>query len=66
MHAAAARNHAVLFNRFDLVRRWAETGDLNLESAARADQPRITADLNACLGQALARVLLLGAGQSSP
>jgi len=61
MQAAAQRHHAVLFSRFELIRQWVEAGDLDLESAAKPDRPKIAALLNACLGQALARTVLRGA-----
>ncbi len=61
MQQAAQRHHAVLFSRFDLIRQWVEAGDLDLESAAKADRPKMAALLNACLGQALARTVLRAA-----
>jgi hypothetical protein len=61
---AAQRHHAVLFSRFDLIRQWVEAGDLDLESAAKPDRPKIFGLLNACLGQALARTVLRGAGSA--
>jgi hypothetical protein len=62
MQAAAQRQHAVLFSRFDLIRQWVTAGDLDLESAAKADRPKMAALLNACLGQAVARTVLRAAG----
>jgi hypothetical protein len=61
MQEAAQRHHAVLFSRFDLIRQWVEAGDLDLESAAKSDRPKMAARLNACLGQALAQTVLRGA-----
>ncbi len=63
MQQAAQRHHAVLFSRFDLIRQWVEAGDLDLESAAKADRPKMAALRNACLGQALARTVLRAAGR---
>jgi len=62
MQEAAERYHAVLFSRFDLIRRWVQAGDLDLESAAKPDRPKIAGLLNACLGQALARTVTVGGG----
>jgi len=64
MQAAAQRQHAVLFRRFDLVREWAQAGDLDLESAAKPDRPKVTEQLSACLGQALAQTVLRAAGST--
>jgi hypothetical protein len=62
MQEAARRHHAVLFSRFDLIRQWVQAGDLDLESAAKPDRPKMAGLLSACLGQALARAVLRAAG----
>jgi hypothetical protein len=61
MRQAAARNHAVLFHRFDLIQHWVDSGALDLESVARADRTKAVAQLNACLGQAMAEAVLRAA-----
>ena len=61
MQEAAARHRAVLFHRFDLGRQWAESGAFDLETAAVPDRPQMAAELNACLGQALAAAVLRAA-----
>jgi hypothetical protein len=58
MQAAGALPGVVLFHRFDLMRDWTESGELDLERAAKADRPALAARLHACLGRALARSLL--------
>jgi hypothetical protein len=39
-----------------------QAGDLDLESAAKPDRPKMAGLLSACLGQALARAVLRAAG----
>jgi acyl-CoA thioesterase I len=56
----------VLFRRFDLMRSWAEDGQLDLEHAPKADRRRMMALLNLCLGETLARFVLNGAGVGTP
>jgi hypothetical protein len=62
MQEAAERHHAVLFSRFDLIRQWVQAGDLDLESVAKPDRPKMAGLLSACLGQALAQTVLRAAG----
>jgi hypothetical protein len=66
MQQAAQRHDAVLFRRFDLIRQWVDADQLDLESAAKPDRPRMTERLNACLGQALAQTVLQAAGLPQP
>ena len=61
MQAAGTLPGVMLFHRFDTMRSWAEAGALDLEYTAKADRPAVAARLHACLGQALAR-MLVGAG----
>ncbi len=56
----------VLFRRFDVMRSWADGGEIDLERARQADRVRMMALLNACLGETLARFVLNGAGVSAP
>jgi hypothetical protein len=58
MQDAAQRNGVVLFHRFGLIRRWVDAGALDLEKAPRRDRSEAAAELNACLGSALANVVL--------
>jgi hypothetical protein len=55
----------VLFRRFDVMRGWAENGEIDLERAREADRARMMARLNTCLGETLARFVLNGAGASA-
>ena len=59
---SALRHAALLFSRFDLIRRWMEVGQLDLESAAKPEREKMAEQLNACLGQALAQTVLRAAG----
>ena len=56
----------VLFRRFDVMRTWAEEGDIDLERAREPDRTRMMALLNTCLGETLARFVLNGAGVTAP
>ncbi len=58
MQAIASTSGAMLFDRYALMREWAEAGQIDLESAAPAERPAVAARLHACLGQALVRSLL--------
>jgi hypothetical protein len=40
------------------MRDWAESGELDLERAAKTDRPALAVRLHACLGRALARSLI--------
>jgi hypothetical protein len=63
MREATERNGAVLFQRFGLIRHWVDAGALDLEKAPRRDRPEAAAKLNACLGRALATVVLHAANR---
>ena len=52
----------VLFRRFDLMRSWVGEGRMDLERTQKADREKAIAQLNTCLGEALARFVLNGAG----
>jgi hypothetical protein len=52
-----------VFPRYDLMRAWAESGELDLESSARRDRRRTADELRACLGAALARMLAAAPGE---
>lgn len=51
-----------LFRRFDLTQLWATSGQLDLERASPNERGKAMAFQNDCLGQALARYVLAGAG----
>jgi hypothetical protein len=55
----------VLFHRFDLMRHWVNTGQIDLERATRPDREKTADLLHDCLGRALARLILDGAGEIS-
>lgn len=61
MQQVATMPGVVLFHRFDLMRAWANDGRLDLERAPKAEREQVLEELNACLGQVLARFVLSGA-----
>ena len=52
-----------LFHRFDLTQLWTTSGQIDLERASLNEREKAMAFQNDCLGQALARYVLTGAGQ---
>jgi acyl-CoA thioesterase-1 len=54
---------ATLFHRFDLTQLWVGNGQVDLERASRDQRDRTIVSLNTCLGEALARYVLAGAGK---
>ena len=52
---------AALFHRFDLMHAWVDNGGIDLESTPQDKREAAAAQLNACLGDALARFVLSGA-----
>jgi hypothetical protein len=59
----AGKTSAALFRRFDLTQAWATTGQIDLEMVSRDARERTISELNICLGQALAKFVLNGAGE---
>jgi hypothetical protein len=55
MQQLAGHGDAALFRRYDLMRHWADSGELDLESANRRDRNNTAERLRECLGQALAK-----------
>lgn len=63
MRQAAGTNSGVaLFPRFELMRTWTDDGSIDLERTAKVDRDKTLDRLNFCLGQALAKLVLNGAG----
>jgi acyl-CoA thioesterase I len=54
---------AALFRRFDLTHLWASDGDIDLERVSRNARDHTISVLNICLGRALAKFVLAGAGE---
>lgn len=54
----AAMPGVVLFRRYDLMRAWANEGQIDLERTPRSDRQRVIETLHACLGRHLARFIL--------
>lgn len=52
-----------LFPRFDLTQEWVNSGQVDLERVGKDQRDNTIALLNDCLGQALARYVLTGAGE---
>jgi hypothetical protein len=61
MQAAGTLPGVALFHRTALMRDWAETGAIDLERTPKADRPAAATRLHACLGRALATLLLADA-----
>jgi len=62
----AALPGATLFHRYELTRGWALGGQIDPERATQDTREAELARLNVCLGRALARYLLNGAGIAAP
>ena len=58
LQEAATLPGVAVFNRFDIMHDWVESGALDLENAPKADRPPLAARLHACLGRALTRMLI--------
>jgi hypothetical protein len=54
---------ATLFHRFDLTQGWVNAGQVDLERVSHEERDKTIELLNNCLGQALARYVLAGAGE---
>ena len=61
LQQVAAMPDVVLFHRFDLMRGWANDGQIDLEHTARSDRQKAIETLHACLGRSLARLVLASA-----
>src|ERR1700712_4431169 len=62
MQQITAGSDARLFHRFDLTQTWAGSGQIDVERVSREQRDKTIMLLNTCLGQALARFILTGAG----
>ena len=60
---AAGLPGVTLFHRFDLMHAWVDQGGVDLERAERDQREKTADELHLCLGRALARMVLQGAGQ---
>jgi hypothetical protein len=61
LQQAAAQPGVVLFHRFELMRHWSATGQIDLERTPKAMRVATVEQLHACLGQALARFVTASA-----
>jgi hypothetical protein len=50
-----------LFHRFDLMHAWVDDGRIDLERAPEEEREAVLAQLNTCVGEAMARFVLTGA-----
>ena len=50
-----------VFHRFDLMRNWANEGQIDLERTPKVDRQKMVETLHQCLGDHLARMVLAGA-----
>ncbi len=62
MEHAASLPGVVLFRRYELMRDWASSGGLDVETAAPAKRSEAAALIHACVGRALADFILAGTG----
>jgi hypothetical protein len=60
MQDVADHGAAILFRRYDLMRDWAKSGKIDLEEAGRRERTLTAERLRACLGEALAKLVLAG------
>lgn len=58
LQQAAAMPGVVLFRRYDLMRNWANEGQIDLERTPRSDRQKVIETLHACLGKHLARLII--------
>jgi hypothetical protein len=58
MQEIASTSGAMLFDRYAIMRAWAEAGQIDLENAPQEARATVAAHLHQCLGQELARSLL--------
>lgn len=65
-HEEAALPGVVEFRRFDLMRSWAEKGQLDLEHVSKEQRGAVLERLHGCLGLALSRLVLAASGQPVP
>ncbi len=63
---AATLPGVALFQRYALMRSWADAGKLDMEMVPPAQRPETATLLHACLGHALARFVLSGIGTEPP
>lgn len=63
LEQVAGLQDVTLFRRFDLTQDWVNSGAIDLERVGREQRDKTIALLNTCLGQALAKYVLTGAGE---
>lgn len=56
----------IQFHRFTLMQNWVDTGQLDLERAVKSDREKTSDLLHACLGRALAQLVLSGTVLTAP
>ena len=60
LQQTAAMPGVMLFHRFELMRNWANDGQIDLERTPKAERQRVADTLHACLGSQLARMVMAG------
>ena len=58
LQQVAAMPGVVLFRRYDLMRAWANDGQIDLERTPRSDRQKAIETLHACIGKHLARLII--------
>jgi hypothetical protein len=61
LQQTASQPGVALFHRFELMRHWSTTGQIDLERTAKAMRVATVEQLHACLGQSLARFVTASA-----
>lgn len=65
LQGIAAQPGIILFHRFDLMRYWSSEGQIDLERTPRPQRQIVVEALHACLGQALARMVVAASKEQS-
>lgn len=60
MEAVANATDAMLLRRYELMKHWVESGQIDPERSPRRDWPKVADTLHACLGRAIAAVIIKG------
>jgi acyl-CoA thioesterase I len=63
LHEIGASTGTAVFPRLALMQHWVESGQIDLEQTPRHEREAVSSRLQACLGDALARMVLRGADE---
>lgn len=65
LRTLATRTGAPLFHRYELMRQWVGSGQIDLERASPATRDQVAETLHACIGRALGTLVINGVAKSS-